>query len=98
MEIALHWVLIIAIIAVSVCSVTFSFKARRSSDARVRGLNTSLMNVCMGVMLMLLSLFFLLLYSGSTVKVIVSTLLIIIGLFNLFAGLRNHSVYRSMKG
>ncbi|MBB3108272.1 uncharacterized membrane protein YhaH (DUF805 family) [Paenibacillus phyllosphaerae] len=98
METALHWVLILTICAVSVCSVTFSFKARRSADARVRGLNQSLMNVCMGVMLVLLSLLFLLMYSGSTVKVIVSTLLIVIGLFNLFAGLRNHSIYRSMKG
>ncbi|WP_274652254.1 YtpI family protein [Paenibacillus humicola] len=94
---ALHWVLLILICLLSVGSVYFSFKSRRLSDARLRGLNAARMNICMGFMLVLIALFFMLAYSGSTLKVIVGALFIVLGLFNLFAGLRNHSVYRSMK-
>jgi hypothetical protein len=94
---ALHWLLVILICLSSLCSVYFSFKSRRSTDMRRRGLNAALMNVCMGVMLVLIAIFFMLAYSGSTLKVIIGALFIVIGLFNLFSGLRNHSVYRSMK-
>ena len=48
-------------------------------------------------MLVLVAIFMMLAYSGSTVKVIIGALFIVLGLFNLFAGLRNHSVYSSMK-
>ena len=94
---ALHWVLLILICLLSLCSVYYSFKSRRSADARRRGMNAALMNVCMGFMLVLIALFFMLAYSGSTLKVVVGALFIVLGLFNLFAGLRNHSIYRSMK-
>jgi hypothetical protein len=94
---ALHWLLVILICLTSLCSVYFSYKSRRSADMRSRGMNAALMNVCMGIMLELIAIFFMLAFSGSTIKVIVGALFIVLGLFNLFAGLRNHSVYRSMK-
>ncbi|CAH1219349.1 hypothetical protein PAECIP111893_04548 [Paenibacillus plantiphilus] len=97
MEIALHWVIIIGICMTSLLSVFFSIKARRQSDSRLRGLNTARLNMSMGVMLVFIALFFMLAYTGSTIKVIIGTLLLIMGLFNLFAGLRNHSVYNAMK-
>ena len=93
----LHWILVILIIASSLFSVTFSFKSRRASDGRIRGINAARMNMSMGVMLVLVAIFMMLAYSGSTVKVIIGALFIVLGLFNLFAGLRNHSVYNSMK-
>ena len=93
----LHWLLIILICLTSVLSVVFSFKARRSSAIRLRGIYGARLNICMGIMLVLIALFFMLLFSGSTVKVIIGALFIVMGLFNLFAGLRNHGVYSSMK-
>lgn len=97
MEIALHWVIIIGICFTSLLSVFFSFKARRQSDMRLRGLYAARLNMSMGVMLLFIALFFMLAYTGSTIKVIIGSLLLVIGLFNLFAGLRNHSVYNTMK-
>jgi Zn-dependent protease len=94
---ALHWLLMILICLLSLGSVYYSYKSRRSADARARGMNAALMNICMGFMLVLIAIFFMLAYSGSTLKVIVGAMFIVLGLFNLFAGLRNHSIYRSMK-
>jgi hypothetical protein len=95
--IALHWLLIIFICLTSVLSVVFSFKSRRAADIRLKGMNAARLNMCMGTMLVLIALFMMLAYSGSTVKVIIGALFIVLGLFNLFAGLRNHSIYRAMK-
>ncbi|UVI31886.1 YtpI family protein [Paenibacillus spongiae] len=95
--VALNWLLVIGVFASLFASVFFSYKTRRSRDGRQRGLNASMMNISMGIMLLLFALLFMLVYSGSTVKVIIGTLFIVIGLFNLFAGLRNHSIYRAMK-
>ncbi|MCQ6558561.1 YtpI family protein [Paenibacillus mendelii] len=94
---SLNWLLVIGVFASLFASLFFSYKSRRARDGRQRGMNAAKMNIFMGVMLMLVALLFMLVYSGSTVKVIIGTLFIVIGLFNLFAGLRNHSVYRSMK-
>ncbi|BBH21490.1 hypothetical protein Back11_28350 [Paenibacillus baekrokdamisoli] len=93
----LHWTLVTLICVVSLLSVVFSFKSRRSTDVRARGIYGARMNICMGAMLMLISLFMMLAFSGSTVKVIIGTLLFVLGLFNLFAGFRNHSAYTAMK-
>ncbi|WP_308638679.1 YtpI family protein [Paenibacillus silvisoli] len=98
METALHWLIVIIVCASSLLSAYFSYKARRSADTRVRGVNAARMNMSMGVMLIFIALFMMLAYSGSTIKVIIGALFIVLGLFNLFAGLRNSSVYRSMKG
>ncbi|NBD26087.1 YtpI family protein [Paenibacillus glycinis] len=95
---ALHWVIVLVICLTSLMSVYFSFKARRASDTRLRGMLSARLNMSMGVMLVFIALFMMLAFTGSTVKVIISGLIIVIGLFNLFAGLRNNSVYRSMKG
>ncbi|QHT60118.1 hypothetical protein GXP70_09305 [Paenibacillus lycopersici] len=95
---ALHWIIVTLICLTALCSVYFSYNARRTSDVRRRGMLSARLNMCMGVMLVFIALFMMLAFSGSTVKVIISALIIVIGLFNLFAGLRNNSIYRSMKG
>ncbi|WP_219836004.1 YtpI family protein [Paenibacillus sp. R14(2021)] len=95
---ALHWAIVIIICFTSLLSVYFSFQSRRTSDNRRRGILGARMNMSMGVMLIFIALFMMLAYTGSTVKVIIGALIIVIGLFNLFAGLRNHSIYRSMRG
>jgi uncharacterized membrane protein len=61
------------------------------------GLYTAKMNICMGLMLLFIATIQILLFEGSTVRVIVGSIFLLIGLFNLFAGLRNHSVYSRLK-
>lgn|SRR6476620_10407258 len=95
---ALHWIIVVLICLTSLMSVYFSYKARRASDMRQRGIFSARLNMCMGVMLVFVALFMMLAFTGSTVKVIISGLILVIGLFNLFAGIRNNSVYRSMRG
>jgi YtpI-like protein len=85
------WVLGALIVLTSVSSVIFSVRSRRSSDERLRGLYAARMNVSMGLMLIFIALIQMFMFSGSTVRVIVGALFMIIGLFNLFAGMRNHS-------
>jgi uncharacterized membrane protein HdeD (DUF308 family) len=89
----LQWVLGALIIVTSILSVRYSFRARRATDRRLRGLYSSRMNISMGIMLIFISLIQMFLFSGSTLRVVVGALFLIIGLFNLFAGMRNHSHY-----
>lgn len=85
------------IIITLVLTVLFSYKSRRASDQRQRGLHASRMNISMGIMLLFIAGVQLLLSNESTARIVIGTLFLVIGLFNLFAGLRNHSIYRTMQ-
>ncbi|THF73310.1 YtpI family protein [Cohnella fermenti] len=93
MESALQWVLGVLVIVSSVLSVFFSYRSRRSSDTILRGLYGARMNICLGLTLILLALIQMLLFSGSTLRVIIGAIFLVLGLFNLFAGMRNHSYF-----
>ncbi|MNN91914.1 hypothetical protein D3C81_2100970 [compost metagenome] len=47
------------------------------------------MNISMGFMLIVLALIQMFMFSGSTVRVVVGALFMVIGAFNIFAGIRN---------
>lgn len=86
-----------AAIISAIFSLTYSFKSRRTSDANLRGLLGAKMNISMGIMLTLLSITLLFIYDsatdGSTIRVIIGSLFLLIGLFNIFAGIRNRKLY-----
>ncbi|WP_027094006.1 YtpI family protein [Cohnella thermotolerans] len=88
---ALQWIFGLIVVATSVLSVYFSYRSRRSADPVLRGLYGARMNMCIGVTLIFLALIQMVLFSGSTLRVIVGSLFMLLGLFNLFAGMRNHS-------
>lgn len=88
---ALQWIFGAIVALTAVLSLVFSFRSRRSADPLIRGLNTSRMNICIGLMLIFLALIQMVLFSGSTLRVIVGAVFLLMGLFNLFAGLRNHA-------
>lgn len=90
----LLWVFAILIIATSVMSAVYSYRSRRTADAKLRGLYAARMNISMGLMLIFIALIQMFLFSGSTLRVVVSGLFMLLGLFNLFAGLRNHSHFK----
>lgn len=96
-NVILQTLLSIGVIASLAATVYYSLKHRRSADPKTRGLLAARMNIVMGIMLILLALIQMLLFTGSTVRVIVGAVFLLLGLFNLFAGLRNHSIYRSLK-
>jgi len=54
------------------------------------------MNISMGLMLIFMAMVQMLLFTGSTIRVIVGAVFIVVGLFNLFAGIRNHNSYAKM--
>jgi hypothetical protein len=94
----LEWILILGIAVTSVLSVYYSFKSRRASQNRTKGLYSARMNISMGIMLLLIAIIQLFMYTASSVQVIVGCLFALLGLFNLFAGIRNHGLYGSMNG
>jgi len=94
----LQWSLLILVAVTSSVAAVWSWKSRRATDARLRGLYAARMNICMGPMLIFIALLYMLMFSGSTLKVIIGALLILMGLFNLYAGIRNHAVYSRQNG
>ncbi|MBJ6362050.1 YtpI family protein [Paenibacillus sp. GCM10012307] len=92
-----QWLLVAGVL-IALCFTTYySYKARRSHEVRDRGLYTARMNISMGLMLVLLSLVQMVMFSGSTVRMIVGAVFLVLGLFNLFAGIRNRTLYLTMK-
>ncbi|MBD2848268.1 YtpI family protein [Paenibacillus sp. IB182496] len=93
----IQWLLGAGIIAALVLTAWFSIRYRREADPRRRGLNNARMNISMGTMLVLMALVQMLVFSGSTVRLIIGAVFLVLGLFNLFAGLRNHSFYNASR-
>ncbi|MNP09595.1 hypothetical protein D3C76_1017080 [compost metagenome] len=95
---------LIAIFAVAmVFAALNSIRSHRSSDAASAGLYRSWTNIWMGGMLVVLALILMFVFTGSTLSVIVEALFLIMGAYNVFAGIRNRSYYarlqqRSNKG
>ncbi|CAH1225970.1 MULTISPECIES: YtpI family protein [Paenibacillus] len=89
----LKMVLIAAFALAMICSALNSIRSHRSSGAAQTGLYRSWTNIWMGIMLILLALILMFVFTGSTLSVIVEALFLVIGAFNLFAGLRNRSHY-----
>ncbi|GBF73991.1 hypothetical protein PA598K_02319 [Paenibacillus sp. 598K] len=92
-----QWLFIAGIIASLLSSVFFSLRARRSAEPVQRGLYTARMNISMGLMLLLMAGIQMVMFAGDTVRVIVGSIFLLLGLFNLFAGLRNHRHYSTTK-
>ncbi|MBB6732613.1 YtpI family protein [Cohnella zeiphila] len=90
---ALQWTFGAIVLVTVVLSVVFSYRSRRSRDPILRGLYGARMNICIGLTLIFLALIQMVLFSGSTLRVIVGSMFLVLGLFNLFAGIRNHSYF-----
>jgi uncharacterized membrane protein HdeD (DUF308 family) len=93
----LQWLLVPGILISLVFSAVFSFKSRRSSDARTRAVFAARMNISMGAMMLFIALVQLFLSGESTLRIVIGAIFLVIGVFNLFAGLRNLSLYSRPK-
>ncbi|MNI06483.1 hypothetical protein D3C81_1417260 [compost metagenome] len=87
------YVLYAGLIISSVGSIVYSIKSRRSLDPIVRGKSAAKMNIFMGCMLIILAIIQMFMYSGSTVRVVIGALFMVLGAFNIFAGIRNLGTY-----
>lgn len=77
-------------------SVYYSFKSRRTQDPKQRGLYTARMNIAMGSMLIVIAVSQLFFFTDSNMRRVFGTICFLLGLFNLFAGLRNHSAFNKL--
>ncbi|MDF2717128.1 MAG: hypothetical protein K0R28_4053 [Paenibacillus sp.] len=93
----LHGALLIVFACSLFGSVLFSVRHRRQQSRKARGIDAAKMNICMGTMLISISIIQLFLFTGSTVRVIVGAVMLLLGLFNLFAGFRNYGLYDRIK-
>ncbi len=89
----IQWMLSVLIIIFVVFSVYYSFRFRRATDPKQRGLYGARMNIFMGLMLIVIAVSQLFFFTDSVTRRIFGTVCLLLGLFNLFAGLRNHSHY-----
>ncbi|MHA0857776.1 YtpI family protein [Paenibacillus sp. CMAA1364] len=90
-------VLMVLIIATCIASAYYSLRSHRSADPVDRGVFSSITNIFMGIMLILLSITFMFIFHGSTPAVIIEALFMVLGAFNLFAGIRNRKYYTHQK-
>lgn len=78
-------------------SAYFSVTGRRSKDQLDRAIYGATTNIMMGCMLIILAFIFMLIFSGSTVSIVIEALFLVLGAFNIFAGLRNRGYYKKIK-
>ena len=90
-------ILTILIVFTSILTVYYSFRYRRQTDVKIRGLNSSKMNISMGAMLTLIAVSQLFFFTDSNTRRIFGTICLLLGLFNLFSGIRNLGIFGRMK-
>lgn len=77
-------------------SVFYSFRSRQAQEPKLRGLYSARMNIAMGVMLIVIAVTQLFFFNDSNVRRVFGTVCVLLGLFNLFVGLRNHSLFNRL--
>jgi len=87
----------LAIMITLVMSVFYSFRYRRNTDPNLRGLYAARMNISMGIMLILMSISQLFFFQDSSVRRIFGTICLLLGLFNLYSGIRSHWHFQRLK-
>jgi len=84
----------ILILGTLIASVYYSFKYRRQTDPTLRGLFAARMNISMGIMLVVIAVSQLFFFNDSAIRRTFGTICLLLGLFNLFSGIRNHAAFQ----
>ncbi len=93
----IRYILFAVLVISCIAAALFSFRARRMPNPLDRGIFLGMMNISMGTMLVALSFIAMLMFRGSTPAVIVEAVFIVLGAFNIFAGIRNTTYYSRQK-
>ncbi|MEI7024770.1 YtpI family protein [Paenibacillus sp. y28] len=90
---------VISVILVTTLGLTvfFSIKYRRLASPKARGLNAARMNISMGLLLVTISSSQFLLFEGSSLRTVFAAICLVLGAFNVFAGIRNYGAFSRMK-
>lgn len=89
-------ILSVCIVIALAFSLFYSFRSRKSQDPKLRGIYTSRMNIAMGAMLIIIAVTQLFFFTDSNTRRIFGVVCFLLGMFNLFVGLRNHSLLNRM--
>jgi uncharacterized membrane protein len=93
MVLFIKYLLFVLLVIFVIGAAVFSLSSRRALDPKDKGLKRSVMNVMLGAMLVTLSLISMFLFRGSTINIIVEAAFLLIGVFNIFSGIRSYSYY-----
>lgn len=85
------------IVIMLIVSAYYSIRYRRQRDPLLRGLYAARMNIGMGVMLIAIAITQLFFFTDSVIRRTFGIVCFLLGLFNLFAGLRNHKQFQSAR-
>jgi hypothetical protein len=87
-----------AVILISLClAVFYSYRYRRLTHEVQRGIYAAKMNIAMGFMLVFMAILQIFLFEANTIRTVLGTIFLLLGLFNFFSGVRNHIHYSSRK-
>lgn len=84
------------VVVMLLLSLYYSIRYRRQRDPKLRSLYAARMNICMGIMLIGIAVTQLFYFQDTIIRRTFGTICLLIGLFNLFAGLRNHRTVNRM--
>lgn len=90
-------VLLVIMLLCAILSVIYSFRYRRATDPTIRGLHQAHMNISMGIMLIAIALIQILLFEANWLRTIIGAIFLLMGLFNLFAGIRNRRIFSNIQ-
>lgn len=93
----IKYLLFVLLAVFMISAAVYSMSSRRAADPLVKGLKRSVMNVLLGAMLVTLSLMSMFIFSGSTLNVVIEAAFLLLGLFNIFSGLRSHGYYSRLR-
>lgn len=95
MDELIGWILSPVIFISLLCSIYFSVKSRQAKEPIRKGILSGKLNISMGIMLIFISFVQLFLSNESTLRIILGAIFLVIGAFNLFAGLRNLRFFKN---
>lgn len=90
----IQWIFSPVIFISLLCSIYFSVKSRQAKEPIRKGILGGRLNISMGIMLIFISFVQLFLSDESTLRIVLGAIFLVLGIFNLFAGLRNVSHYQ----
>lgn len=90
----LQLILFILIALTVAVSIAYSIRFRREKEPIKKGMYNARLNISMGIMLIAIAISQLFFFNDSNIRRVFGTVCLLLGLFNLFAGIRNHGAYQ----
>ncbi|MCR8657957.1 YtpI family protein [Paenibacillus sp. T3-5-0-4] len=90
----IQWFLSPVIFLSVLFAIYYSIKSRQAKDPIKKGILGGKLNISMGIMLIFISFVQLFLSNESTLRIVLGAIFLVLGIFNLFAGLRNISYFQ----